>query len=45
MLDELREDFDRWWVTATFQEKASMALSASFVLLILGSILIPRSRS
>lgn len=29
VLDELKEDFDRWWVTASFQEKMTMALMAA----------------
>lgn len=33
MRKELQEDFERWWVTATFQEKMSMGISVSLILL------------
>lgn len=28
---ELKEDFERWWVTATFEEKVSMALIGAMI--------------
>lgn len=35
MLGELREDFDRWWVTASLHEKVSMGLTVTIMVMIL----------
>lgn len=32
MLKELQEDFERWWVTATFEQKISLAVTMAILL-------------
>lgn len=49
MWKELQEDFDRWWITATFQEKASLGISLALIgltaLSMITSIFRPRVQS